>query len=79
MRGGSLAALREILGHADLKMTMRYAHLSPAHRRADVDKLDGLTPQKPEEFSTSSAHEVESDAPKHVSTRKAGVAQWQSS
>ena len=26
MRGGSLQALREILGHADLKTTMRYAH-----------------------------------------------------
>jgi integrase len=28
MRGGSLRALQEILGHADYKM-MRYAHLSP--------------------------------------------------
>ena len=27
MRGGSLQALKEILGHADLKMTLRYATL----------------------------------------------------
>jgi hypothetical protein len=24
-------------------MTIRYAHLSPAHLRAPVDRLDGLT------------------------------------
>jgi integrase len=43
MRGGSLYDLKEILGHSDMKMTMRYAHLSPAHLRAGVDALDGLT------------------------------------
>jgi hypothetical protein len=31
MRGGSLPALQQILGHADIKMTLRYAHLSPDH------------------------------------------------
>jgi integrase len=44
MRGGSLRGLQEILGHSDYKMTLRYSHLSPAHLRADVDRLDGLTP-----------------------------------
>jgi integrase len=43
MRGASLADVKEILGHADLKMMMRYAHLSPAHLRTAVDRLDGLT------------------------------------
>jgi len=43
MRGASLSDVKEILGHADLKMTMRYAHLSPAHLRGAVDRLDGLT------------------------------------
>ena len=34
MRRGALQALKEILGHADLKMTLRYAHLAPdADRR----------------------------------------------
>ena len=41
--GASLSDVKEILGHSDLKMTMRYAHLSPAHLRRAVDKLDGLT------------------------------------
>ncbi len=34
MRGGNVQELREILGHATLAMTMRYAHLSPAHLRS---------------------------------------------
>ena len=42
MRGAGLGDLTDILGHADVKMTMRYAHLSPAHKRAAVARLDGL-------------------------------------
>jgi len=34
MRGGSLQALKELFGHADLKMTLRYAHLAPEHLRS---------------------------------------------
>lgn len=29
--GGNILELKEILGHSDLKMTQRYAHLSPTH------------------------------------------------
>ncbi len=29
--GGSILTLQKILGHSDLKMTMRYAHLAPDH------------------------------------------------
>jgi integrase len=43
MRGASLKDVQEILGHADYKMTQRYAHLSPAHLLAAVERLDGLT------------------------------------
>ena len=35
MRGGSLHAL---LGHRDIKLTLRYAHLAPGHRRDEIDK-----------------------------------------
>jgi hypothetical protein len=44
MRGGSLYDLKEILGHADIKMTTWYAHLSPQHLLAGVEQLEGLTP-----------------------------------
>jgi site-specific recombinase XerD len=43
MRGASLKDVQEILGHSDMKMTQRYAHLSPAHLRAAVERLEGLT------------------------------------
>lgn len=42
MRGVSLKAVQELLGHADLKMTMRYAHLSQAHLKEAVAVLDGM-------------------------------------
>lgn len=31
MSGGNILALQKILGHHDIKMTMRYAHLAPEH------------------------------------------------
>ncbi|MEW5251695.1 tyrosine-type recombinase/integrase [Microbulbifer sp. 2201CG32-9] len=31
IHGGNLLTLKEILGHADIKMTMCYAHLAPEH------------------------------------------------
>ncbi len=40
MRGGSLQTLKEILGHADLKMTLRYSHLAPDHLRSEMVKTE---------------------------------------
>jgi len=39
MVGVDLNTVRELMGHADLKMTLRYAHLAPAHKAAAVEKL----------------------------------------
>lgn len=36
MNGGNILALQHILGHSDLKMTMRYAHLAPEHLETAV-------------------------------------------
>src|SRR5579872_1473194 len=39
MAGVDLNTVRELLGHADIKMTLRYAHLAPEHKARAVEKL----------------------------------------
>jgi site-specific recombinase XerD len=39
MRGVPLKAVQELMGHATIEMTMRYAHLSPDVRRSAVQML----------------------------------------
>lgn len=38
MNGGNILVLRDILGHADIKMTMIYAHFAPEHLEDAVTK-----------------------------------------
>ena len=40
MRGRSIKEVQELLGHSDVTMTMRYAHLSPQVKRDAVATLD---------------------------------------
>jgi site-specific recombinase XerD len=40
MNGVDLNTVRELMGHADMKMTLRYAHLAPQVKRAAVKLLE---------------------------------------
>ena len=46
MRGVPLAAVQKLLGHAGIKTTMRYAHLSPSITLDAVRVLDGAGAQE---------------------------------
>jgi integrase len=39
MSGADLYTVKELLGHSDFDMTQRYAHLSPEHKAAAVERL----------------------------------------
>jgi site-specific recombinase XerD len=39
MSGSDLNTVRELLGHADIKMTLRYSHLAHEHKAAAVERM----------------------------------------
>jgi integrase len=47
MTGIDLTTVKELMGHKDFKMTLRYAHLSPSHKVKAVDMLDNVLTAKP--------------------------------
>jgi integrase len=40
MAGVDLMTVKEFLGHKDIKMTLRYAHLAPDYKRSAINRLD---------------------------------------
>ncbi len=55
MRGVALKAAQELLGHATIDMTMRYAHLSPDVKRDAVRLLDDVPPRAPSDPTVAAA------------------------
>jgi len=51
MRGGDIFKLQRILGHKDIKMTMRYAHLSSCAFALDYSRFEGSHQFDPSTFS----------------------------
>ena len=53
MLGVDLKTVQELMGHKTIEMTLRYAHLSPAHKRSAVESLGSQmdTIWTPETFS----------------------------
>jgi len=42
MAGVDLTTVKELLGHRDIKMTLRYSHLAPEHKQKAVAVLDNI-------------------------------------
>ena len=66
MAGVDIRTVQELMGHSTITMTMRYAHLSPAHLRAAANKasLCGLAAQIPSGTVTKTV----TDEPKQVTS-----------
>jgi integrase len=47
MDGVDIMTVKELMGHKDLTMTLRYAHLAPNHKSRAVNILDRLMPLNP--------------------------------
>jgi integrase len=43
MKGVDIRSIQELMGHKDIKMTMRYSHPTPEHKKRAVKMLDEVT------------------------------------
>jgi integrase len=74
MRGGSVLALQKILGHRLLRMTERYAHLSPDHLRNEMERTAAPAAPSPAPVAQSVAQNGAEAGAQPVSARDTGQA-----
>jgi integrase len=46
MAGEPILTIQKLMGHKDIQMTLRYAHLSPSHERAAAERLAANKPKR---------------------------------
>jgi hypothetical protein len=55
MAGVDLPTVKELMGHKDIKMTLRYSHPSNRHKQNAVDALESFGEKVPSIFTTGDA------------------------
>ena len=53
--GVDLRTIADLMGHQTIQMTMRYAHLAPAHQRSAVEQLVGVQKAVPRKRKSGAA------------------------
>jgi hypothetical protein len=64
MQGVDLYSVKDLLGHKDIKTTMRYAHLSPSHQMRAIGQLNlsaGDTNSDTEKANANTAQAVNAE------------------
>jgi integrase len=62
MAGVDLPTVKELLGHKQITMTLRYAHLSSDHKHAAVRRLEQFAAKVPTNFTTPHTLPTENNA-----------------
>lgn len=70
MAGVDLRTVQELLGHKDIKMTLRYTHLSSDHKRQAIAALERrFVPESPANFHNTPLQAPSSNRPKIMVAR----------
>jgi site-specific recombinase XerD len=56
MAGVDLRTIADLMGHQTIQMTMRYAHLAPAHQRSAVEQLVAIQPATRQKTRVAKKH-----------------------
>jgi len=55
MSGCEIFTVKELMGHKDIKMTMRYSHLAPEHKKAAVEMISKVVKKAVENLHSGQA------------------------